>query len=75
MTSTVNGTFETIDQARNAEDDLIGAGIPRDQIFVDEPAKKLRVIVPAASRPGIVELLERHGLKIAAGQPAAGSGA
>jgi hypothetical protein len=66
MNSTVRGTYESDDQRRNAEDDLIACGIPRDQIFVDAPAHKIRVLVPAASRPGVVEMLERHGLAVGA---------
>lgn len=70
MTSTVTGIYASPDQVRNAEEDLIASGIPREQIFVDEPVSKLRVIVAEATRPGIEEILERHGLKLAPTQAA-----
>lgn len=68
MASTVTGIYESAEQMRNAKEDQMAAGIPREQIYVDEPACKLRVMTPATTRVGIAELLERHGLKVLAPQ-------
>ncbi len=62
MTNTVTGLFQSTDQARNLEDDLIAAGVPREQIVVNEGAKKIHVSVPAATQPGILEMFARHGV-------------
>ena len=63
MSSTVTGTFESIDQARNVEDDLLASGIPSESIYIDEPAKAIRVLMPEATRATVVEILERHRLQ------------
>jgi hypothetical protein len=62
MNKTVTGTYQSADQLRNVKDDLVSAGIPSEKIYVDEPAKTIRVIMPKATQPNITEILERHGL-------------
>ncbi len=60
MTVTVTGTYDSIDKVRNAEDDLRAAGIPREKFFVDEMALQVKVLIPEATKPEILELLNRH---------------
>ena len=69
MNETVTASYTSIDQARNAEEELIADGMPREKIYIDEATKKIRVITPQASRPGIVELLAKHGLSPIQPQP------
>jgi hypothetical protein len=62
MSTTVTGNFESNDQMRNVKDDLVASGIPAEKIYVDETARTIKVIMPVATRPTIVEIFERHGL-------------
>jgi hypothetical protein len=62
MSTTVTATFKSDDQVKNVKDDLLSTGIPNEKIFVDEPAKKIRVIMPKETQPAIVDIFERHGL-------------
>jgi hypothetical protein len=62
MNNTSTWRFETLDQARNAKDDLRGTGIPMENVFVDEAGKVIKVIVAKAAQPEIAEILGRHGL-------------
>lgn len=62
MNKTLNGSYTDHDQAKNAWDDLIGTGIPRDNIFIDEEAKVVKVSVPAEAEREILEIFERHQL-------------
>lgn len=60
MSTTVTGTYNSIDKVRNAEDDLRAIGIPNEQFFVDEIAMQVKVLIPEATKPEILELLNRH---------------
>lgn len=60
MTATVTGTFDTTDQVRNFEDDLLAMGIPGEKIFANEQAKEIKAIIPEVSKPEIVEILNRN---------------
>ncbi|MHB1188897.1 hypothetical protein [Thiobacillus sp.] len=60
MTATVTGIYDSTDQIRNAEDDLLASGIPSEKIFVDEQARQIKVIIPETTKPEIVEILNRH---------------
>lgn len=62
MNKTINGAYEDHDQAKNTWDDLIATGIPRDNIFIDEEAKVVKVSVPAETEREILEIFERHRL-------------
>jgi len=64
MNKTINGTYENHYQAKNAWDDLIASGILRDNIFIDEEAKVLKVSVPAEVEREILEIFERHELSL-----------
>jgi hypothetical protein len=60
MTATVTGTYDSTDQVRNAEDDLLATGIPSEKIYVDEQARQIKIMIPEATKPEIVEILNRH---------------
>ena len=62
MNKTINGSYDDYDQAKNTWDDLIATGIPRDNIFIDEEAKVVKVSVPAETEREIREIFERHQL-------------
>ncbi len=60
MTKTVTGDFATEDAMKNAMDDLVSTGIPRENVFMDTEHKQLKVIIPAATEPEVTEILKRH---------------
>jgi hypothetical protein len=60
MTATVTGTYDSTDQVRNVEDDLLATGIPSEKIYVNEQARQIKVIIPETTKPEIVEILNRH---------------
>ncbi|MBE0486936.1 hypothetical protein [Marinobacter sp.] len=62
MNKTINGAYENHDQAKNTWDDLIGSGIPRDNIYIDEDNKLVKVIVPEEAEREIREIFDRHKL-------------
>lgn len=62
MNKTVNGIFSNPDQATNTWDDLIGLGIPQDNVFVDRDSQVIRVSVPAETEREILEVFRRHGV-------------
>jgi hypothetical protein len=63
MNKTINGSYGDHDQAKNTWDDLIATGIPRDNIYIDEDAKMVKVIVPAETEREVREIFDRHGLQ------------
>ncbi len=60
MTKTVTGDFATEDAMKNAMDDLVSTGIPREKVFLDTERMQLKVIIPAATEPEVNEILKRH---------------
>jgi hypothetical protein len=62
MNKTVNGSYEDHDQAKNVWDDLVGSGIPQDNIYIDEEAKVVKVSIPAEEEREIREIFTRHKL-------------
>ncbi|MDY6816479.1 MAG: hypothetical protein SV598_11520 [Pseudomonadota bacterium] len=62
MNKTLNGSYDEHDQAKNTWDDLIATGIPRDNIYIDEDAKVVKVIVPEETEREVREIFERHRL-------------
>ncbi|MCK2149628.1 MULTISPECIES: hypothetical protein [Marinobacter] len=63
MNKTINGSYQDHDQAKNTWDDLIATGIPRDNIYIDEDAKVVKVIAPAETEREIREIFGRHKLQ------------
>lgn len=62
MSKTLNGAYDDRAQAKNTWDELIAAGIPRENIYIDEDAKVVKVTVPAETEREIQEIFERHQL-------------
>ena len=60
MTETVTATYESKDQVRNAVDDLISTGIPREKFQVDDEKLELAVLTAETTEPEIKEILMRH---------------
>ncbi|MBX3687308.1 MAG: hypothetical protein KF909_14305 [Rhodocyclaceae bacterium] len=63
MTKTVTGDFADEAAMKNAMDDLISNGIPREEVFMDTEHMQLKVMVPDAMKGGVGEILERHHAK------------
>ena len=62
MNKTINGSYDNHEQAKNTWDDLIATGIPRDNIYLDEEAKLVKVIVPEETEREVREIFDRHRL-------------
>ncbi|MBT0961046.1 hypothetical protein [Denitromonas iodatirespirans] len=60
MRKTITGDFRTEDAMRNAMDDLLSVGIPREQLFMDTAQISLKVITPEATEREVNEILTRH---------------
>ncbi len=62
MNKTLNGAYDSREQAKNTWDDLIASGIPRENIYIDEDAKVVKVSVPSETEREIQEIFDRHQL-------------
>lgn len=62
MNKTINGSYDNHDQAKNTWDDLIATGIPRDNVYIDEDNKVVKVIVPEEAEREVREIFDRHQL-------------
>ncbi|MET4027406.1 hypothetical protein ABIE59_002941 [Marinobacter sp. MBR-99] len=62
MNKTMNGGYDSHDQAKNTWDDLIATGIPRDNVYIDEENKLVKVIVPEEAEREVKEIFDRHRL-------------
>jgi hypothetical protein len=60
MTAAVVATYKDFRTVRNVEDDLLSTGIPNEKIKVDRDHRKIRVMVPDATKAEIMEILNRH---------------
>ncbi|MBK0400140.1 hypothetical protein H0I76_13155 [Limibaculum sp. M0105] len=60
MIKTLTGRYDHVDKARNAMDDLIGTGIPREKLYFDEKANCVKVITPGDTEREVREILGRH---------------
>jgi len=60
MFVTVTGKYNSVDKVKNAENELQAIGIPSEKIFVDMDAMQIKVMIPEATKPEIMELLGRH---------------
>ena len=63
MTRTMTGDFADEAAMKNAMDDLISNGIPREEVFMDTQHMQLKVMVPDDMKGGVGEILERHHAK------------
>lgn len=62
MSTALNGTFTSKDQARNVRDDLIATGIPQENIYIEDGTQVIRVMIPTEERREIEEIFDRHGV-------------
>ncbi len=62
MGKAINGKFQSMDQARNTRDDLIGSEIPQDRIFIDKDEQTIRVMLPPEEAREVYEIFDRHGV-------------
>ena len=62
MNKTINGRYDDPDQATNTLDDLVGTGIPRDKVYIDEANRTIKVMVPDEVEAEIQEIFSRHGV-------------
>ena len=60
MTETVTCTYNSADQLENAREDLVATGIPQEKIYLNEQSNQVKVVIPAATKPEVVEILKRH---------------
>ncbi|PXX90346.1 hypothetical protein DIT71_12690 [Marinobacter vulgaris] len=60
MSKALNGKFTSKDQAKNVWDDLVGSGIPQENIYIDHDEQVIRVMLPAEERREIEEIFDRH---------------
>ena len=60
MTQTVTAAYESELKARNAFDELVSDGFPRESLFLDEQAWELKVIIGDSAQREVEEILNRH---------------
>jgi len=60
MTDALVATFKNVRTITNVEDDLLSTGIPNEKIKIDREHRKIRVMVPDATRAEVLEILNRH---------------
>ena len=60
MATTLTATYATEAAARNAFDDLIGSGYPREKIFRQKDMPEIKVLSPGATVREAREILDRH---------------
>lgn len=60
MSKVVTGEYASVDAARNAVDELVNAGFPREQVLREADSATVKVMTPAASEAEVREILERH---------------
>lgn len=60
MTDALVATFRDVRTITNVEDDLLSTGIPIEKIKIDREHRKIRVMVPDATRAEVLEILKRH---------------
>lgn len=60
MAKALTGTFDSVDKARNASDDLINIGLEQEKVFLDRDHMLVKVIVPNSIEREIREVFDRH---------------
>ncbi len=62
MGKAINGKFQSMDQARNTRNDLMGSEIPQELIYIDEAEQTIRVMLPPEEAREVYEIFDRHGV-------------
>jgi hypothetical protein len=60
MTTALVASYKNVRAITNVEDDLLATGIPNEKIKIDKEHRKIRVMVPDATKAEIMEILNRH---------------
>lgn len=60
MTKVVTAVYDSAGKARNAENDLIDTGLPREKVFLDKETNEVKVMTPASGEGEVTEILNRH---------------
>ena len=60
MAEALVATYKDVRTITNVEDDLLSTGIPNEKIKIDKEHRKIRVMVPDATRAEVLEILNRH---------------
>lgn len=60
MTQTVTASYGERLKARNAFDELVADGFPRESLFLDEESREVKVIIGDEARREVEEVLNRH---------------
>jgi hypothetical protein len=60
MSETITKTYASAEALKNVKDDLVATGIEQEHIFIDEDARQVKVMIPKAIEPEILEILGRH---------------
>jgi hypothetical protein len=60
MTAALVATYKNVRVITNVEDDLLSTGIPNEKIKIDRAHRKVRVMVPDATKAEVMEILNRH---------------
>jgi hypothetical protein len=60
MTTALVASYKNVRAITNVEDDLLATGIPSEKIKIDKEHRKIRVMVPDATKAEIMEILNRH---------------
>jgi len=63
MTKMIKATYDSADTVDNVVIDLIGTGIPRDNIFYDKSKCLVEVNIADVTEPEASEILKRHNPK------------
>lgn len=60
MLKTITATYDSETTLANVVDDLVNDGLPREEIYRDNSAMQVKVMIPEASEPEISVILKRH---------------
>ena len=60
MLKTVTATYSSQAAVTNAVDELVNAGIPREEVYSDGTKMQVKVMVPESGLSGVKEILARH---------------
>lgn len=63
MNKILTATFDSVDNLKAAENDLLTAtiaGFPREKIHVDKERNEIKVIIPETTKPEVLRILNDH---------------
>ena len=60
MTTALVASYKNVRVITNVQDDLLSTGIPNEKIKIDREHRKVRVMVPDATKAEVLEILNRH---------------